>query len=215
MKKNDIILSAVIQIIVFILALATWLLGLVLKKSGYFISAGLYIIALSVFFYLKAKDKKTYLVSFITSLATGLLIGSFISRYSLDIMIPLQVGLIFIGIAILVHLLLAIFSYKKFLIGFLILGLLIVIIFGFVGFNSIFNKGLTLMGINYLFILIGMFIYLLKGKDMDVYYAGSLLWAFIAIFIVIIIVLSEGDALSGVDGLDLGVNPDKKKRKGK
>lgn len=78
-------------------------------------------------------------------------------------------------------------------------------------FDRDMAKGFSFLGINYLFTLIGLIVYLNKKNDLDVYLTGSLLWAFIVIFIIIIIILSEGDTLSGIEGADFGISSKKKK----
>lgn len=78
-------------------------------------------------------------------------------------------------------------------------------------FDREMAKGFSFLGINYLFTLIGLIVYLNKKNDLDVYLTGSLLWAFIVIFIIIIIILSEGDTLSGIEGADFGISSKKKK----
>ena len=125
------------------------------------------------------------MVTIITSLATGILIGSFISRYSKEIVVVLKAICIVASLVALVYILLYFIQYRKTIIVLVLILLVTAIIVGFVNFKSVFSKELTLLGINYLFTLIGLLIYFNVGKDIDLYLAGSLLWAFIVIFIII------------------------------
>lgn len=211
--KNNILVSLLIQFIVLIVLFLGWILGFLLEKIGLGVSPVIYILALVLFFFLKKYNYKVHIVTIVTSLATGVLIGSFISEYSKDIIIVLKVIGVVAVLVILIHGLLLLIPYHKTIIIIAIILLIAAIIVGFAKFDNVFSKELTLLEINYLFTLGGLLIFFIVGKDMDLYLAGSLLWAFIIIFIIIIVILSEGDALSGLDGADFGISGKKKKSK--
>lgn len=210
--NKDIFVSLLIQFIVLVVIFLGWIWGFTLEKIGLGISAFIYVFALVLFFFLKKYDYKVHIVTIVTSLATGVLIGSFISEYSKDIIMVLKVIAIVTVLVVLIHGLLLLTTYHKTIVIITIIILIPAIIFGFVKFDNVFSKELTLLGINYLFTLVGLLVYFKAGKDIDLYLAGSILWAFIVIFIIIIVILSEGDALGGLDGADFGVSGKKKKR---
>ena len=212
--KKSILISFLIQIIVLITLFFGWLIGFELEKGGLVLSVVIYVFVLILFFFLKKYGRSVHIVTIITSLATGILIGSFISKYSTDVGLVLKVMAGVGGIVLLVHGLLLIIPYHKTVVGILIFLLFIGIVIGFTMFEDVLIKEMTLLGINYMFTLIGLLAYFIAGEDMDLYLAGSLLWAFIIIFIIIIIILSEGDALSGFDIGDAG-GTGKKRKKGR
>lgn len=210
--KKDILTSLFIQLIVLVLIFLGWILGFQIEQIGVWTSASIYIVALILFFFLKKYEKKVHAVTLITSFATGILIGSFISVYSKDILMVIKVIAIVTALVILVHGLLLFIPYQKTIVIITIIILVVAIIVGFIMFKKVMAKGFTMLGINYLFTLVGLLIYIIEKKDIDIYLAGSLLWAFILIFIIIIVILSEGEALSGIDGATIS-GPGKKKKK--
>ena len=212
--KKDLLLSCLLQVVILIVLFFGWKLGLMIGKAGVYVSFGIYILSLIFLFaYGEKSPYIVHLVTIITSLATGMLIGSFISQYSKDITLVMKILAGFAGLVLLIHGSLLLIPFRKIILGLMILLLLFVIIYGFTKFNDITYKEITLLSINFFFTLIGMFVYLVSENDIGTCLAGSLLWAFIVIFIVIIIVLSEGDALSGLDGVDLGGSRKGRKRK--
>lgn len=210
--RKDILTAFYIQAIVIAIIFVGWMIGFSIEKIGLFISPIIYVVALVMFYVLEKNKNKVHTVTFVTSFATGILIGSFISEYSNDIIITLKTFLVLILFVIFIHGLLLIIPYPKTITILAILLIMPAIIFGFTKFDLVFAKGLTLLGINLLFTLIGLLIYFYKNKNLDRYMAGSLLWAFIVIFIIIIIILSEGEALSGLDGADISSNKKRKKK---
>jgi hypothetical protein len=213
-SNKSVLESLIVQLIGLAVLSLGFIIGMLIQNIGYIASAVIYILVLILFFYLKKNNYKVHSVSIITSFATGLLIGSFISRYSKDFLILFIVIGIFALIITVVHGLLLLSKHRLLIIGITIALFIIVIIIGFIVFKQVIIKELTLLGVNFLFTLIGMYIYFNTGKDLDLYLAGSLLWAFIAIFIIILIILSEGEAISGVD-IHPGGNRKKKKKEAK
>ena len=208
--KKDILVSLLIQVIGLTSLFLGWIISFPIGRIGVWVSFAVYIIALVIFFFLEKNEKKVHLVSIVTSLATGILIGSYISGFSKDIVMVLKAIGIVAGLVLFVHLLLVFIPYRKTIIVLALILLVPAIIVGFIYFKNILSKELTLLGINFLFTLIGLLIYLNVGKGIDLYLAGSLLWAFIVIFIIIIVILSEGEALSGLDA-PVGSRKNKKK----
>lgn len=208
--KKDLMYSFIMQICMFVSLLIGWFIGFNAQTLGYYICGAIYIIALTLYFILEMKNKKMDIVSMIIALSTGILIGTFVSRYSKDYMLVVLIILCFCVVSLIVHLLLLLIPLKKITLSLIIIFMFISIIYCFTEHNDIIYKEIGFVATNYFFTLIGLLIYLFKKKNMDIYYAGSLFLGFIAIVIIIIIILSDGDAADGLSITDFSTSKSEK-----
>ncbi len=213
MRKN-LLQSLIIQLISFFMLFVGIIITYFIKKDieFYLIVSGIIFVLDLILFAKLADTKYVSICTVIALFATGVAIGSFVSEYSTDIALLLKVFIIAISTIGLIHLFLILVKYKIFMMFLNLSGILIGTIISFTLFKNDFYKILSFVLINVFCIEIGLLIFLYAKDSLEACLTGGALWAFIIVFIIIIIVISEGDALSGIDGLGGG---GKKRNKGK
>lgn len=93
----------------------------------------------------------------------------------------------------------------------IILSFFALIIF-FTKFSIPSIKLLSLVFVNVFCIEIGLLIAIIKEKSVDKFLAAGMLWAFLIIFIIVLIVVSEGEVLSGIGDFSFSLGGKKKKK---
>jgi cobalamin biosynthesis protein CobD/CbiB len=183
-------------------------------KVGFVIGVIIFVVDLILFAVFAKSHHPVYWIGILASFATGIIIGSYFSRFDFNYLFEL----ILLGSTcvylIIIHLLLRYFTYKKTFLVFLIFALFVLIIIGFISFKMIEFKSITFISIYIFGLMIALLTYLTKGRKLDRCLTGAMLWVFFVIFIIILIIISEGEILSGgFDAFDVGSGKKSKHKK--
>lgn len=166
-----------------------------------------------IFLAIKDKNRPYALAGWIGMFATGIIMGGFLGKFNLQVEWILYGTLMMLGAVVVIHGIIRITKNNRFVLVMVLALILAVAITLYVNFSDTRMKLFAFLTTNLWCIQIGLLLSIDKYKPVDRYVTGGMLWAFAIVFIVILIVITEGDALQGLDAFDIGTGERKKKRK--